>query len=141
MNVFLPKFLVQTLRKRANPKLGGREYRRGRITAQGCGSASEEERAALALPLIIVDRLALERCERLARERKGALEICVRHLVEFVLSDLQKGLPYAETCVVERYADVGCRPVCTHGAEGGLDFFVRVVGYRERGCLMMQESI
>ena len=135
MNVFLPKLLIQTLRKRSKRKLGSRERRRGRITAQGSGSASEQERAALTAPLIIVYSLALERGDRLARERKGGFDVRVRHLVHFVLGDLQKGLPYAEPCVVERYADVGGRPVCTHGAKGGLDFFVGVVGYRERGCL------
>src|SRR5882757_9736765 len=124
MNVFLPKFLIQTLRKRAKRKLGSRECGRGRITAQGCGSAGEEERAAFTPPLTIVDRLALEGGDRLARERKGGLDVRVRHLVDFVLGDLQKGLPYAETCVVERYADVRGRPVCAHGAESVLDFFV-----------------
>ena len=139
MNVFLPKLLVQTLRKRAKRKLGSRECRRGRITAQGCGSASEEERAALtcaALRLGLVDnRLALERGDRLASERKGSLDVRLRHLVYFVLCDLQKGFPYAEPCVVERCAYVGGWPVCAHGSEGGLDFFIGVVGYRERGCL------
>jgi hypothetical protein len=52
MNIFLPKFLVQTLRKRAKRKLGSRECRRGRITAQGCGGAGEEERAAPSLSSI-----------------------------------------------------------------------------------------
>lgn len=141
MNIFLPKFLVQTLRKRPKPELGSRECRRGRITAQGRGSAGEEERAALTPPLAIVYRLALERGDRLARERKGGFDVRVRHLVHFVLGDLQKGLPYAESCVVERYADVGCRPVRAHGAEGGLDFFVVVVGYRERGCLIYDAGI
>ena len=123
------------MRKRAKRKLGSRECRRGRIAAQGRGSASEEERAALSLALTVVYGLAFERGDRLARERKGGLDVRVRHLVDFVLGDLQKGLPYAETCVVERCADVGCRPVCAHGAEGGLDLFVAVLGYRKRGCL------
>ncbi len=48
MNVFLPKFLVQTLRKRAKRKLAGRKCRRGGIAAQRGGGASEEERAAFA---------------------------------------------------------------------------------------------
>ena len=135
MNVFLPKFLVQTLRKRAKPKLGSRECRRGCITAQRCGSAGEEERAAFTAPLILVYRVALERGDRLARERKGGFEVRVGRLVDFVLGDLQKGFPNAESCVVERYADVGGGPVCVHGAEGALDFFEGVVGYRERSCL------
>jgi hypothetical protein len=53
---------------------------------------------------------------------KAALTFVSVHLVHFVLGDLQKGLRYAGSCVVERYADVGGRPVCAHGAEGGLDF-------------------
>ena len=135
MNIFLPKFLVQTLRKRAERKLGSRERRRGRITAQGRGSAGEEERAALTPSLIFVYSLALERCDRLARERKGGVEVRVRRLVDVVLGYLQKGFPNAESCVVERYADVGGGPVRAHGAEGGLDFFAGVVGYWECGCL------
>ena len=132
MNVFLPKFLVQTLRKRSKSELGSRECRRGRITAQGCGSTSEEERAA---STEIVYTPALERGDRLARERKGGFDVRVRHLIDFVLGDLHKRFPYAETCVVESYVDVGGRPVFAYGAEGGLDFFIGVVGYRERGCL------
>lgn len=134
MNVFLSKFLVQTLGKRSKCKLGGRERRRGRITAQGCSSAGEEERASLTTVLLI-DGLALERGDRLAREGKGGLDVRIEHLVDLLLGDLQKGLPYGETCVEERYADVGCRPVCSHGAEGGLDFIIGVVGYRERDRL------
>jgi hypothetical protein len=117
MNVFLPTFLIQTLRKRSKLKFGSRRCRRGRITAQGCGIASEEERTALTEPLIIVDRLASERCDRLLRE----------------------GFLSAATCVVERYADVGCRPVCVtvyvNVAEGGFDCFVGVLGYHEHLCL------
>ena len=84
---------------------------------------------------MLVITLALECCDGLARERKGGFDVRVNHLVDFVLGELQKRFPYAETCVVESDADVGCRPVCAHGAEGGLDFFVSVVGYRERGSL------
>jgi len=135
MDVFLPKFLIQTLRKRPKRKFGSRECRRGRITAQGCSSASEEERAALTVSVSVLPLLALERCDRLASERKGSFDVRVRHFVDIVLGDLQKRFPHAETCVVERCADIGGRPVCAYGAEGGLDFFVVVVGYRERGCL------
>jgi hypothetical protein len=92
-------------------KLGSQEYRRGRFTCPWNAVIASRENA------------------------KAVFDVRVRHLVHFVLGDLQKGLPYAESCVVERYADVGCRPGCAHGADGGLDFFVVVVGYRERGCL------
>lgn len=136
MNVFLAKFLIQTLRKRPKRKLGSRECRCGRITAQGCGSASEDERAALTgAALVTIDGLALECGDCLAGKRKSSLDVRVSHLVDFVLSDLQKGFPDAETCVEERYADVGGRPVCAHGTESSLDFFVVVVGYRECGRL------
>ena len=136
MNVFLAEFFVQTLRKRPKRKLGSRDCRRGRITAQGCGSTSEDERAALTgAALVTIDGLALERGDRLAGKRKSSLDVRVSHLVNFVLGDLQKRFPDAETCVVKRYADVGGRPVCAHGTESSLDFFVVVVGYWERGCL------
>ncbi len=90
MNVFLPKFLVQTLRKRAKRKLAGRKCRRGGIAAQRGGGASEEERAAFASAalLILVNGLSLERGDRLVRKRKGSLDVRVRHLVDFVLGDL-----------------------------------------------------
>ncbi len=135
MDIFFPKFLIQTLRKRAKRKLATRKGRGGRITAQGGGGASEEERAALTAPLVVIDGLALKSGDRLARKRIGRFEVRVRRLIDFLLCDLQKGLPYAKACVVKRYADVGCRPVCAHGAEGGLDFFIIVVGYWERGRL------
>ena len=131
MDVFFPKLLVQTLRKRAERKLGGREGCSGRVPAQGGGGAGEEERAALAAALLVDDGLRLERADRFARERKGRLDVRVRHLVDLVLGDLQEGLPYGEACVEERHADVRVRPVCAHRAERGLDFFVVVVGYWE----------
>ena len=135
MDILLPKFLVQTLRKRAKRKFGRRECRRGRVAAQGRGSAGEEERAAFAVPVIIIIARGLERGDGLARERKGGFDVRVDRLVDFVLGDLHKGLPHAESGVVERYTDVGGRPARAHGAEGVLDFFVGVVGYRERGGL------
>ena len=140
MDVFFPKFLVQTLRKRAECKLGGREHRGGRVAAQGRGGAGEEERAALAAALL-VDSLRLERADRLARERKGRLDVRVRHLVDFLLGDLQEGLPHGEARVEERHADVSVRPVRAHGAERGLHFFVVVVGYWERSCLCLTTAM
>lgn len=134
VDIFFPKFLVQTLRERAQRKLGGGEGRGGRVAAQGGGGAGEEERAALAAARV-VDRLRLERGDRLARERKGGLDVRVRHLVDLVLRELQEGLPHAEACVEERDADVRVRPVRAHGAERGLHLFVVVVGDWERGRL------
>jgi hypothetical protein len=91
MDVLFPKFLVQTLRERAKRKLAGREGRSGRVAAQGGGGAGEEKCAALAA--VLVDGLALERGDRLLRERKRRLEVRVRRLVDLVLGDLQEGLP------------------------------------------------
>lgn len=131
MDVFLAKLLIQALRHRAKRKLGRRKCRRGGIAAQRGGGASEEQRAALAATLLLVDGLATEREDRLARKRKGRLDVRVRRALEVLLVDVQEWLPDAETCVEERGADVGVWPVCARGAEGGLDFFVGVVGYWE----------
>ena len=136
MDVFFPKFLVQALRKRAERKLGGRERRGGRVAAQGGGGAGKEERAALAAALL-VDGLRLERADRLARKRKRRFNVRVRRLVDFVLGDLQEGLPHAKARVEERHADVGVRPVRAHGAERGLHFFVVVIGDWERSRLCL----
>ena len=137
MNVFLSKLLVQALRKRAERKLGRRERRGGRVAAQGSSGAGEEERAALpAAPLFLVDDgLATERGDRLARERKGRLDVRVRHAVDLVLCYLEERLPDGEARIEERDADVGVWPVRACSPKGGLDFFVVVVGYWERRCL------
>jgi hypothetical protein len=135
MNVLLPKLLIETLRKRTKGKLGSGERRCSRITAQRGRSAREEERAALATLIIFLNGLAAERVDRLARERKGSLDVRVCNPVDFFLGDLQEGLPDGEACVEERDAYVRLGPVRACGAEGGLDFFVVVVGYWESRCL------
>ena len=145
MNVFLSKLLVQALRKRAEGKLGRRERRGGRVAAQGSRGAGEEERAALpaaaaARSLLVDDGLATERGDCLARERKGRLDVRVRHAVDLVLGYLEERLPDGEARVEERDADVGVGPVRACGAEGGLDFCVVVVGYWERRCLRNERT-
>jgi hypothetical protein len=104
MDIFFPKFLVQALRQRAEPKLGGREDRSGRVAAHRGGGAGEDERAPLAAALLI-DGLRLERADRLVRERERRFNVCVRYQVDLVLGGLQEGLPYADARVVERHAD------------------------------------
>ena len=84
---------------------------------------------------LVDDGLAAERGDRLARERKGRLDVRVRHAVDLVLGYFEERLPDGEARVEERDADVGVGPVRACGAEGGLDFFVVVVGYRECRCL------
>ena len=135
MNVFLPKLLVQALRKRAKGKLGSRERRGGRVAAQRSSGAREEERAAFAALALFFDGLTAESVDRLARERKGRLDVRVRHAVDVLLCELQEGLPDGEPRVEERDAHVRAWPVSARGAEGGLDLFVVVVGYRESRSL------
>jgi hypothetical protein len=88
--------------------------------------------------LLVDDGLAAERGDRLARERKGRLDVRVRHAVDLVLGYLEERLPDGEARIEERDADVGVWPVRACGAEGGLDFFVVVVGYWECRCLNEQ---
>ena len=129
MYIFLPKLLVQALRKRAHREFGRRKRGRSRVPTQSGGCAGEEQRAALAT---LVERLALECGDRLARERECRFDVRVRHTVDFILSDLQERLPDGEARVEERDAYVGVRPARTHSAESSLDFFVVIVSYWER---------
>ena len=85
MDIFLAKFLVQTLRERAKRKLGRRKRRRGRVAAQRSGRTCEEERASLAA---FVEGLPLERCDSLTRKRKRGLDVRVGRSVQFLLRDL-----------------------------------------------------
>jgi hypothetical protein len=132
MDIFLPKLLIQALCEGAQRKLSRREHRRGLVPAQRGGRAREQERAALA---VLVEGLPLKRADRLARKRKGGLDVRVRRSVQFLLGDLQERLPDPETRVEERYADVGVWPARAHRTERGLHFCVVVVGYWERCCL------
>jgi hypothetical protein len=129
MDLFLPKFFVQTLRERAKRKFGCRKRRRGRVAAQRSGCACEEERASLPM---LVEGLTLKRGDRLTRKRKRGLDVGVRRSVQFLLRDLQERLPDAKASVEERHAYVRVWPMRAHSAECGLHFFVVVVGYRER---------
>jgi hypothetical protein len=88
MNVLLPKFLVETLRKRAKRKLGSGERRCSRITAQRGRSARKEERPTFATLIIFLDGLTAERVDRLAGERQGRVGVRVRNAVDFFLCDL-----------------------------------------------------
>ena len=88
---------------------------------------------------LVDDGLATERGDRLARERKGRLDVRVRHAVHLVLRYLEERLPDGEARIEERDADVGIWPVRARGAKGGLDFFVVVVGYWERRRLRTNE--
>ena len=132
MYIFLTKFLVKALRKRAQREFARRKCGRSRVTAQGGSRASEDQRAPLAA---LIEGLALERGNHLARERECCFDVCIHHMVDFVLRNLQERLPDGEACIEERDADVGVRPMCTHCAESTLDLLIVVIGYWERGCL------
>lgn len=129
VDVFLPKLFIQALRKRTQREFARRERGRGRVPTQRGGRAGEEQRATLA---VLVDGLASERQDSLARERKRRFHVRVHYAIDLVLCDLQERLPDPESRVEERDADVGVRPARTHGAERRLYLFVAVLGYWER---------
>lgn len=93
MDIFLPKLLAQALRQRAQRKLGRRKRRRGRVATQRRRRAGEQERAAFTAR---VERLPLERADRLVRERKSSLDVRVRHAVHLFLRDLHERFPDPE---------------------------------------------
>ena len=81
-------------------------------------------------PSLLVDNgLATERSDHLACERKGRLDGYVCHAVNLDLGYIEERFPDGEARVAEHDVDVGVWPVRASGAEGGLDFFVVVVGY------------
>ena len=130
--IFLSKLLVQALRERSQREFGRRKRGSNHVPAQCGRRAGEEQRAALA---VLVERLALERGDRLVRECKCGFDANFQDAVDFVFCDLQEWLPNSEACIEESGANVGVRPAFTHGAEGILDFLIVVVGYWERRCL------
>jgi hypothetical protein len=127
--IFLSKLLIQALRKRAQCEFRRRKCGRSHVPAQTGRCTGKEQRAAFA---VLVERLALERGDRLARERKCSFDVRFQDTVNFVFLNLQEWLPDSEACIEERGADVGMRPAFTHSAESALDFLIVVVGYWER---------
>lgn len=99
MNVLLPKFLRKTLAKRAQAMFPRRKRGRRDIPAHGRRRASEQKRAALAT---VVDRIVLEREDRLARERERGDDVCVNARANVGRGDIEERLQQALADVEER---------------------------------------